>query len=125
MDKQKFSLYNRLKSFKHAFNGLKLLFREEHNSRVHLFAVFIACGLGFLLNIEFLDWAVIIVMISIVFITEIINTSIENMADFVSPQYDARIKTIKDLAAAAVLVASIAAVVAGGMIFLPKLLKLF
>lgn len=125
MDKQKFSLYNRLKSFKHAFNGLKLLFREEHNSRIHLFAAFIACCLGFLLNIEFPDWAVIIVMISIVFITEIINTSIENMADFVSPQYDARIKTIKDLAAAAVLVASIAAVVAGGMIFLPKLLKLF
>lgn len=114
-----------MKSFKHAFAGLKLLFREEHNSRVHLFAAFIACGLGFLFNIELLDWAVIIVMITLVFITEIINTSIENMADFVSPQYDARIKTIKDLAAAAVLVSSIAAVVAGFMIFLPKLLKLF
>ena len=43
MEQQKFSLGKRAKSFKYAFDGLKLLLRNEHNSRIHLFVAVMRC----------------------------------------------------------------------------------
>ena len=124
MDKKKFSLLDRIKSFKYAFNGLKILFREEHNARVHLFVAIGAIVLSFVLKISAIEWVAVIMVIGLVFITEIINTSIENIADFISPERHAKIKVIKDLAAAAVIISAIISVIIGLIIFLPKLLAL-
>ena len=124
MDKKKFSLLDRIKSFKYAFNGLKILFREEHNARVHLFVAIGAIVLSFVLKISAIEWIAVIMVICLVFITEIINTSIENIADFISPERHAKIKVIKDLAAAAVIISAIISVIIGLIIFLPKLLAL-
>ncbi len=124
MSNKKFSLLERIKSFPYAYNGMKILFREEHNARVHLFVAIAAIALGFILKIGVLEWVAVILVIGLVFITEIINTSIENIADFISPERHDKIKVIKDLAAAAVIISAIISVIIGLIIFLPKLIVL-
>jgi diacylglycerol kinase len=120
----RFSVKARLKSFAYAFSGLKILLREEHNSRIHLIAAILAIIAGFLFEINKSEWVEIIFAIGFVFVTEIINSSIENLADIINPEKNDRIKKIKDLSAAAVLVASIVAAFIGFIIFLPKIIAL-
>jgi len=124
MDKepQKFSIIDRIKSFKYAFHGLKQFFSYDHNGRVHLFAAIIAIGLSFYLKLSSLEWIAILGVISAVIVSEILNSAIEKLADVVSPAIHPKIKMVKDLAAAAVLVAAFLAVAVGAIIFIPKLL---
>ncbi|MFD2286899.1 diacylglycerol kinase [Pedobacter petrophilus] len=118
---QRFSVINRLKSFKYAFNGLKLFFQNDHNGRVHLFAAVIAIGLSWLLHISALEWIAVLMVIAAVMVTEIINAAIEKLADVVSPGYHPKIKIVKDLAAGAVLMTTFLALAVGALIFIPKL----
>lgn len=124
MENQKFSIKSRLKSFKYAINGLKILIRDEHNSRIHLFAAVCAIILGFVLNVSSMEWLVIVLVIGFVFSVEIINSAIETIADFISPDYHEIIKKVKDLSAAAVLIIALASVIVAFIIFIPKILKL-
>lgn len=121
----KFSIADRVKSFGYAFNGLKILISEEHNSRVHIFAAICAVVGGFLLRISLIEWTVIVFAIGLVFALELINSAIENICDFVSPQKHATIKKVKDMAAAAVLVGTCSSLIIGVIIFLPKVIELF
>jgi diacylglycerol kinase len=123
MKNQKFSMVQRLKSFTHAFNGLKILLKEEHNARIHLVAAIIVVIAGFVLKISIIEWIAIVFAIGFVFTTEIINSSIENIADFISPEKHDKIKKIKDLAAAGVLIGAVTALIVGLIIFLPKILE--
>ena len=123
MHKENFSIKKRLKSFTHAFNGLYILIREEHNSRIHLAAAIIAICFGFLLKITLYEWMAIVFSIGLVFAFEIVNSAIESLADFASPEKNEVIKKVKDLSAAAVLVSAIAAFIIGIIIFLPKILS--
>lgn len=123
-ENRKFSVIDRIKSFKYAFNGLRLFFINDHNGRIHLFAALIAIGLSFYLQLSASEWIAILAVIISVIVAEIINASIEKLADFVSPEYHPKIKVVKDLAAAAVLMAALLAVVVGLIIFLPKLSRI-
>lgn len=125
MKEEKFSIAKRLKSFTYAFAGLKVLFKEEHNARIHLFATVCVIVAGILFKISLLEWVAVAFAIGLVFSFEIMNTSVENIADFICPERDDRIKRIKDLAAAAVLVSAITAAVVGLLVFVPKILELF
>lgn len=122
---QKFSVKNRLKSFKYAFNGLKTLLKEEHNARIHLLATIFVVFLGFILSISFLEWIAVIFAIGMVFALEILNAAIENLSDFVSAEKHEMIGKIKDLGAAAVLVGAISAFLVGIIIFVPKIISIF
>lgn len=124
MKHRKFSLSNRLKSFSYAFNGLKILIKEEHNARIHLFVAIVVVMAGFVFKISVNEWFAVLFAIGFVMTVEIINTAIENMADIVSPEKDKRIKKIKDLSAAAVLISALTALVIGLIIFIPKILDL-
>jgi diacylglycerol kinase len=121
MKQQNLSIKKRLKSFIYAFNGLRILIREEHNSWIHIFATFIVVIAGFLLKISKFEWIAIVFAIGFVITLEIINSAIENIADFVSPNKHDMIKKIKDLSAAAVLLSSITALIIGMIIFIPKI----
>ena len=125
MKPSNFSIKQRIKSFTHAFNGLRIVFSEEHNAIIHLFAAVIAVILGFILGITSMEWVVIVFAIALVISMEIINSSIENIADFISPERNEMIKKIKDLSAAAVLVSAMAALIVGLIIFLPKIFVFF
>ncbi|WP_316761467.1 diacylglycerol kinase family protein [Pedobacter aquatilis] len=121
MKDKEFSIIARVKSFKHAFNGLKLFFTNEHNGWVHLLAAVLAIALSLYLNLSVLEWIAIISAIAIVFAAEIFNSAIEKLADVVTSEINPQIKIVKDLAAAGVLVTAILAVLIGAIIFLPKL----
>ena len=124
MNNEKFSVRKRIKSFSYAFAGLKVLFREEHNARIHAVAAVLTVAMGFLFRISPMEWIVVVIVIGMVFAAEIINSSIERTADFVKAERDDRERDIKDLGAAAVLVCAIAAAVVGIIIFLPKIIAL-
>ena len=122
MSAKKFSVKARLLSFKYAFRGLGLLFREEHNSWIYIAVITVVIPLSIIFKLSVTEWALICLSIGIVISAEIINTVIERVSDKVSPQYDPVIGKIKDLGAAAVLVTAIVAAAVGLIIFLPKVL---
>lgn len=124
MKNEKFSIKKRIKSFSYAFAGLKVLFREEHNSWIHAVAAVLAVAMGFLFRISPMEWIAVVIVIGMVFAAEIINSSIERTADFIKAERDDRKRDIKDLGAAAVLVCAIAAAVVGIIIFIPKIIAL-
>ena len=78
--------------------------------------------LGFVFEISNMEWIAIVIVTALVFSIEIINSAIEKLADFASPNYNDAIKKIKDLSAAAVLVSAIVSVVVAFIIFAPKIL---
>jgi diacylglycerol kinase (ATP) len=120
----KFSLKSRLKSFGYAMNGLALLLKYEHNSRIHLVAAIVTVAAGIFLKISMYDWILITIAIGFVFVTELINSAIESIADRVDPGWNEFIGKAKDYSAAAVLVSAIIALITGCIIFIPKILPL-
>lgn len=117
-----FTFRKRLKSFVYAFRGIRLLIGREPNARIHCFAAICALVLGFALHISSTEWIAITIVIGLVFAFEAINSSIEALADLVSPEYNEAIKHTKDLAAGAVLLSALSALVVGLLIFIPKLI---
>lgn len=124
MNSDKFSLKTRFGSFKFAFHGLWLLVQNEHNSRIHFLAAIIAIAMGIILKINPTEWSLLIIVIGIVFLTELLNSSLETLADFVNPEWNEKIRNVKDYAAAAVLISAIISVIVGALIFIPKILDL-
>jgi diacylglycerol kinase len=122
MERTKFSLHSRLKSFKFALAGFRELLIREHNARIHLAATVGVIVAGFVFRVSTTEAAVLAVVTGGVWITEILNTCVERVMDFLYPEDHPEIKYIKDLAAGAVLAAAFTAVVAGLLIFIPKLL---
>ena len=120
MKEQRFSIKTRLKSFKYAFNGLKILWKEQHNARIHFLFVIGVVIAGFTFKISLTEWMLLVFAMGFVIVTEIINSSIENLADFIELKQNPHIKKIKDLAAGAVLISALVAVVIGLIIFVPK-----
>ena len=121
MKTKKFSVGKRLKSFGYAFNGLKVMLKEEHNARIHFVAAVLSILLGWGLDISLMEWVVLVIVIGAVFASELFNSALENLADHLSPGKSDSIKKVKDLAAAAVLVCAMVSVVVACLIFLPKI----
>tara|TARA_R110002049_G_scaffold304949_2_gene500728 strand:+ start:1427 stop:1807 length:381 start_codon:yes stop_codon:yes gene_type:complete len=124
MKQNHFSLSKRLNSFKYAFNGIAILLKEEHNSRIHFLATFIVIILGYVFDINSFEWISLIFSCCFVISMELINSSIENLSDFSSREKHILIKKAKDLAAGGVLFSAIAALAVGIIIFLPKIIQL-
>jgi diacylglycerol kinase (ATP) len=113
-----------LRSFGFAFKGLRYATLTQPNFRIHLALAFIAVVLGALLQISFAEWQWIMLSITIVLVTELINTGIETLTDLVSPGYHEKAGHVKDVCAASVVIAALFALITGIAIFLPKLILL-
>lgn len=124
MSPEKFSFKARSDSFKHAFRGMWSMLKSEHNARIHLLASILALLAAIIFKINLVEWSLLIIVIGLVFAAELVNTGIETMADIVKPEYDENIKKVKDYTAAAVLITALVAIICGGIIFIPKILKL-
>lgn len=122
-ERNKFSVKARVKSFVYAISGIKYFFRTQHNSWIQLAAAVIAIALGYYFEITTNEWCWIIFCIASVLAAELFNTSIEKLTDLVSPERNETAGRVKDLAAGAVLIVSIAAAVIGAMIFLPRIIE--
>lgn len=111
--------------FSYAWNGLREAVKREINFRIHLIFAAVVILAGFVFQLTVLEWAVIILVIGFVLAAELINTVIEKVIDYIKPEIHPTAKLIKDYAAGAVLVAAITSVIAGVIIFVPKLYMLF
>ncbi|MHA3775076.1 diacylglycerol kinase family protein [Verrucomicrobiota bacterium sgz303538] len=114
----------RLSSFVDAGRGLKILVSTQPNARVHSVASAGALALAVWLQLSGIEWAILTLTIACVWVTEGLNTAVEFTVDLVSPEYDRLAGWAKDVAAGAVLVASLNAAVVGAILFVPKLLRL-
>ena len=120
----KSSLKYQLQSFRWAAQGLSEFFKSEVKARIHTSVAIIAICMGIWLKVSSPEWLFIMVAICMVFITEIINSALERIADTLDDKHDLTRMRIKDFGAGAVLIASITAVILGCIIFLPKLFHL-
>lgn len=118
---KKFSINERFHSFRHGMNGMKIIFRYEHNFRIHCLLASIVVFAGIFAGLKETEWLAILIVSGLVFISEIFNSAIEYMADYVSPGYSELIKKVKDITAAAVLISAIISVITGILIFYPKI----
>ena len=116
-----FRLGERIKSFKFAFEGIVSFFRTEHNAWIHCLAAIVVIVAGFIYKVSETEWCWLIVAIAFVIITEMINTAIEILCDLISPEINSQIKRIKDISAGAVLIAALAAIAIGLIVFIPRI----
>lgn len=100
-------------SFGYAFEGLASAWRTQLNFRIHLVLAAVLVAGGVVVRVAPIGWAVIALAIGLVVAAELFNTALEAVVDLASPQEHPLAKLAKDIAAAGVLVASLAAVVAG------------
>lgn len=112
-----------IRGFTHAGRGVVYVFRMERNARLHLLLAVAALVLSWVLNVSPSEQAAIFFAIVIVFLAEIVNTAFEKTLDLIDPNHNGKIKIIKDMAAGAVLVASVSALVIGVAIFWPYILE--
>lgn len=104
-------------SLRHARRGLKTIFFSERNFRNHLSIGIVVLLFAWWKNISLDHWLILVLVIALVLILEIINSSLERLVDILAPQTHQVAKEIKDSMAAMVLVAAIMAVLLGIMIF--------
>ncbi len=110
--------------FGYAFSGLWYTLRTQRNMRVHISIALFAILVGIFLHISAVEFAMLCVAITGVFIAEMFNTVIEVCVDLASPNYHPLAKIAKDVAAGAVLLSAILSVAIGLFIFLPHLCPL-
>ncbi|HEY2722169.1 MAG TPA: diacylglycerol kinase family protein [Chitinophagaceae bacterium] len=122
-DSGSFSVRSRFRSFRYAYAGLNAFFSTQHNSIIHLFATIAVLMASVFFRIDKTEIFAIIFSVGLVWSSELFNTAVEKLADLVSQEFDPRIKFIKDVSAAAVLLSSLAALIVGVIIFLPKILS--
>ena len=111
--------------FRYAFRGLWYALRTQRNARVHICIAILAILFGVVLHISAVEFAVVFVAISGVFITEMFNTVFELCIDLASPDYHPLAQIAKDVAAGAVLLSAMLSVVIGLFVFGPHLWDLF
>ena len=112
-----FSITKCFRSFRFAFNGIWLFFKNENNARIHLFASVLVIAFGFYVQLPTTSWLWIVVAIGLVWMAEAFNTAIEKLVDLVSPGFNSKAGEIKDLAAGAVIFAALVAFTIGILIF--------
>lgn len=112
-------LLQRLRSIGFALQGIQWLLRTQPNALVHLFATAVVLLAGGYFGIAPLEWALLVGAIGAVWTAEALNTAIEWAVDLASPAHHPLAGKAKDVAAAGVLIASLAAVAIGALVFWP------
>ena len=123
-EKEAFSIVARGKSFKYAIRGMRIILKTQHNFWIQLVMAAIVVVMSIFFTITAVEWAILVLAMTGVFVAESFNTAIEIDIDLTSPQYHPYARDTKDVAAGAVLLAVIGAVLVGCSIFLPKIVGL-
>lgn len=120
-ERERFSILRRAKSFVHAGRGIRLFVTTTHNAWVQLLILAVAISAGIWCSITRMEWIALTLAAGLVLCAEAINTAIEIDIDLTSPEQHPFARDTKDVAAGAVLIASIIAAIVGLIIFLPHL----
>ena len=110
------------KKFSDSFSGLKIAFRHKA-VMVQLILGLLAIIGGMIIKLDHYEWLAFVICIAMVIMAEIFNTAVEKAADYLSSEYDEKIKVIKDLSSAAVLIASIGALAVCVICVMERILK--
>ena len=106
-------------------NGIKCYAKDGKSILLYLFGVIIETIMGFVYNINGLEWILIICILGFILAIELINTAIEATCDAISKEYNPLIKIAKDCGSAATFILCIVAIILNIIIFLPKIIMLF
>lgn len=121
MKTKNFSIRARGQSIKYAWEGVNAFFGQQHNAIIHLFITVGVFMAAIFLDIRFYEMLALVLATGFVWVAELFNTAIEAVMDHLSPEKHSRVKFIKDVSAAAVLLSAFTAIVVGALIFIPKL----
>jgi diacylglycerol kinase len=113
-----------IRSLGHAWHGVQHCYNTQLNFRIDLLVLSIVIIAGLIFKINTSEWLFIIVCSALVLALELVNTAIEYLCDIITKDINPAIKVIKDVSAAAVLVAAFLSAVTGIIIFLPKIIAL-
>ncbi len=108
---------NHLDSFRYAVEGIVHVFRTQKHMRFHFLTVVLVLLIGLMLRLSRVEMAVLFLVVSSVLVAEMMNTAIESVVDMVTQAYHPLAKLAKDIAAGAVLIASMTAAIVGGILF--------
>lgn len=120
-EEQTFKNKSFIASLEFALQGFRTVFKEERNMKAHVCLGVVAIIAGFIFKLAISEWLWLLLMIFLVIVMEIINTTAENIVDMVTNYHFHSIgKKVKDMAAAAVLLTAMFAMIVGALIFVPK-----
>lgn len=116
---------NFLSSVRNALSGWRYLFVSQQNFRIQVFFGLMVFITAWLLKVKRQDWLVLLLLVTMVLVLETLNTVFEFFLDMVKPKINSYVKMFKDMLAAMVLLASLAAGIIGIIIFYPYLRNIF
>lgn len=125
MEGRRFTLKNRLDSLRYSLRGIWFVLQSQPNMWIIAAATVTSLFFCWYFHVPPADWCFVLIVIMLVWITEIWNTALEFFVDLVSPQYHPLAGKAKDAAAAASLVAVILALTVGLILFTPRFQQLF
>jgi len=114
-----------LESFHYAIEGIFFTIKTQRNMKIHLVIGGLVVGFSLFLHISKVDFAILLILISLVLVSELLNTSIEILLDMISQEYSKDIKHVKDIQAGAVFVFSMFSAIIGLLILWPYVYKFF
>lgn len=115
---------NFISALKNSFNGIKYVFTTQRNLKIQVVISIIVILASLFFKISFIEWAVVILIICMVFFAELVNTVVETIVDMITIEYNESAKIAKDISAGAVTLVSITSVIIGLLIFLPSILEI-
>ena len=111
----------RIKSIGYAFKGAYHLIKNEASIKVQFAIAIIMTLAGFYFELSTTEWIIQILVIALIMAIEGINSAIEEIADFIHPEFHQKIGLVKDISAGAVFIFAIAAIIIGLIIYIPKI----
>lgn len=112
------------KSFGYAFKGIDDVIEHEPNMKIHVVVAILVVIMAIILKVSIIEWIILVLLIGAVLAAETINTTIENLVDMYTKEYDEKAKIVKDTAAGTVLILAITSAIIGLIIFIPKIIYL-
>ena len=111
-----------IESFKYAQAATQHALKTQRNLWIHFFTALCVLAFAVWLQVGLPELAVLTVAIFGVIVAEMFNTAVEELVNILSPEHRIQAALAKNVAAAAVLLASVGAIVVGGLIFIPRFL---
>ena len=112
------------RKFRDAFRGVKVGMHNQSSFFVHFFVAVAVIVAAVVLGVSFVDWCLLLLCIAGVLTAEMFNSALESMAKAIGSEYNPHLRNALDIGSAAVLLASIGAVIVGTIVFLHRLIVL-
>ena len=113
-----------MRAFGFAFEGVSYLIRTQRNARIEVAIGVAVIAAGLWLGMTAIEWAVLVLAMTLVLALEALNTAIELAVTLASPERHPLAKGAKDVSAAMVLIAAVGSVVVGAVVLGPRLAML-